>query len=297
MEKQNNIKKNMLSLKALQAELEQLKKTNQLNSSSTQTVNTTPAGSKQVVTKFYMHSHMGLLWVISFLIGWAHKIPMLSKIIAVLNIWYGKTTWWQIVTSLRKIIVVFNAIIGLMTMFKITGITTDDGIGGVYGLALAYFDLARAMVSKAALWGLRLFVRTPPIFEPEPKPGAIARIFKGKAKDSLGKTNTSGNTDPSGSLREEYAYPLDRTIWPPRPETAAIVASWIPDWLFYGGIAVIGIGVAYLGYTLITNPYKIADFISPNKAPGTTPAGGTPDTNLGGSATADAAEALGAEVG
>nr|YP_010170376.1 hypothetical protein K8K84_mgp094 [Phanerochaete carnosa]QRZ60358.1 hypothetical protein [Phanerochaete carnosa] len=108
----------MLSLKALQAELEQLKYYNKLNSQSSQTVTTEAKGKQNVVTRFYTRSSMGLLWVISLIIGYAHKIPFISKIITALALWYGRTTWCQMLIKIRKAFVVFNAIIGVLAVFK-----------------------------------------------------------------------------------------------------------------------------------------------------------------------------------
>lgn len=88
--------------------------------------------------------------------------------------------------------------------------------------------------------------------------------------------------------REEYAPKVSWfsvSKW-----VSASSDSWIPSWEWYGGIALVSAGVIFLGYKLITDPYSIAKFITPNKSGrrgGSTGAG--PDIRLD-DATTGAAE-------
>lgn len=61
----------------------------------------------------------------------------------------------------------------------------------------------------------------------------------------------------------------------------------MPDWVWYTGLVVVSAGVIFIGYKLITDPYGVAEFISPNKngrAGGSTGAG--PDIKLNDTTTA-----------
>ena len=51
---------------------------------------------------------------------------------------YAKTRWLQLLIYLRKWFIVFNAIIGVITVFKITGYSSDNWIAGFYGLGHTY---------------------------------------------------------------------------------------------------------------------------------------------------------------
>ena len=110
-----NIKQNNLSLKSLKAELEQLKnntKTTQASQStvSSQTVSTDARGKQNILTRFYRAGSLPMLWLITMLLTYAHKIPIVSKLIKLLSLWYGRTTWWQLLIKLRKLFVVYIAL-------------------------------------------------------------------------------------------------------------------------------------------------------------------------------------------
>ena len=110
----------MLSLKALHAELEQLK-SNNLNSQTQATqgagVNTDSTGNQKIITRLYKQSSFFLFWLLGVIITYAHKIPFVSKIVTVLSMWYGRTSWWQLLVKLSKIFVILNALIGVITVF------------------------------------------------------------------------------------------------------------------------------------------------------------------------------------
>ena len=78
----NNIKQNMLSLKALKAELEQLKSNHKPENVASQNVTTSPKGNHTIITKFQtMKSSMFILWMITTLISYAHKYLLLVNLL------------------------------------------------------------------------------------------------------------------------------------------------------------------------------------------------------------------------
>ena len=60
------------------------------------------------------------LFALTSLIAYAHKLPGVSKLTNLLSLWYGRTTWWQMLIYIRKGFIVLNALIGLYATFKIT---------------------------------------------------------------------------------------------------------------------------------------------------------------------------------
>jgi hypothetical protein len=67
------------------------------NKSNTQEPTTNAVGhdiKQSYIQNLHMRSSMFMLWVISGILGYAHKIPFIGKTIALLSLWYGRTTWW-----------------------------------------------------------------------------------------------------------------------------------------------------------------------------------------------------------
>ena len=65
-----------------------------------------------------MRSSAMWLYIITLVLSYAHKIPYLGRIITFLGVMYGKTTIWKILIKLRKIFIVFNALIGVYLIFS-----------------------------------------------------------------------------------------------------------------------------------------------------------------------------------
>ena len=145
----------MLSLKSLKAELEQLK-ASQANKVASHTVTTDNKGGQVIQTKFRQGSLFGL-WLLSTIISYGHKIPMISRIITLLSLWYGRTTWWRLLVYSRKVFVVINALIGVITVFKITGFSSDNLFAGFAGLGHTYIEIFSSFVTRLFNWFLELF--------------------------------------------------------------------------------------------------------------------------------------------
>lgn len=65
-----------------------------------------------------------ILYIISGILGYAHKIPFIGRLIAFASLYYGSgraTTWWQILVKIRKLFIIFNALIGIYIVYKTTG--------------------------------------------------------------------------------------------------------------------------------------------------------------------------------
>lgn len=83
---------NKLTLKALKAELDQLKasgakgKVENLKSSVAHDI------KNSYIQNLHMKSSMFYLWLITGVLGYVHKIPLISRIISLLSVYYGRTT-------------------------------------------------------------------------------------------------------------------------------------------------------------------------------------------------------------
>ena len=97
------------------------------------------------------------LYLLTGILGYAHKIPFIGRIIAVLGVWYGKTTIWKILVKIRKTFIVFNAIIGVFMVFKAVGFSTDNLLIGFTAMGETYIQTLFGLVNRLFHWFVELF--------------------------------------------------------------------------------------------------------------------------------------------
>lgn len=264
----NNTK---LTLTSLKKEMELLRK----NSYQQPPLTSTPNTSK-------------LLSLFSFtaILAYANKIPVLSKVIKLLGIWYGKTTWWGILVKLRKLFVVINAVIGVYTTISIVGFSPDNLIGGFMALGTTYFEMISYALRKLFSWFVHFLddyvVPKPPI-----EPSGDYKVWKwGEGSydnrpvnpNPITKENIERYPAPS---YENYDYPRYDYTRPNRSNWTYYDIAW------YGGVA-LSIA-AVIGLIYIISNGTLADYISPFNSSATPPGspphgstGATPTGSVGG---------------
>ena len=154
-----------ITLKSLQQELENLKS----HSSSKITKNNkskpailTKGGighdiKNSFIQRLYMKSGAFSLYLITGILGYAHKLPFIGKIIGILAAWYGKTTIWKMLVKIRKIFIVMNAIIGVFVVFKSVGFSTDNLLIGFTAMGETYLQTLFGLVKRLFHWFVELF--------------------------------------------------------------------------------------------------------------------------------------------
>jgi hypothetical protein len=267
----NNIKNNMLSLKALQAELEQIKSA-QAQQVHNNHPHTDVAGHDikgSYINRIYMKSSMFTLWLITGILSYAHKIPYIGHIIAVLSLWYGKTTWWRILAYVRKIFITVNAIIGVFVVFNSVGFSTDNILAGVSALGHQYYEILISFTKRLFNWFVELFDHKIVPNVPNNPPKSWPKLPD--SWTSIPKVDK--NEDTFESLRSIYTKDININVTTSTP--------WYKDlstWLWVGG-SVIGIGLLYVGYKFCTDPLFIdnlfgsTDIKGKGKAPSIEPDG------------------------
>lgn len=145
--------KNKLSLKVLKQEIERLK----ASKDSTIKKDIGHDIKHSYINKLYTKSSALWLYILTGVLGYAHRIPYIGRIISLLSLWYGRTTIWKILVKIRKVFIVFNAIIGVYIVFKSVGFSTDNLIGGVYGVGHTYLETFYRMTKKLFYWFVELF--------------------------------------------------------------------------------------------------------------------------------------------
>ena len=67
-----------------------------------------------------------------------HKIPVISRVIDVLSLSCGRTTWWKILVMVRKIFVNINAIIGMYAIIKVLGFSMNNIAVDISAIGYSY---------------------------------------------------------------------------------------------------------------------------------------------------------------
>lgn len=104
-----------------------------------------------------MKSSMFYLWLLTGILCYGRKIPIINKLISLLSVWYGKTTIWKILIKLRKLFVIFNALIGMLVIFKTTGYGVDTFWAHFSAMGTEYVTIFKNFVSRVFNWLLNLF--------------------------------------------------------------------------------------------------------------------------------------------
>ena len=74
------------------------------------------------------------LFAVTSLLSYGHKLPLVSKLIKLLSVWYGRTNWWKLLVNLRKAFVILNALIGVYATYKLTGFSPNNIIPKKLGI-------------------------------------------------------------------------------------------------------------------------------------------------------------------
>ena len=261
--KQNNITKNMLSLKAMD---ERMRKMEELTEAKVRAelasdLNALKTLSKGAAAKRFQFSSLfsPAFMIFSVIITNLHKIPLVGKLIKILGLWYGKSTWWQMLVIIRKIIIITNALIGFYALIKISGFSIDNIGAGIACFGATYFETLRSLIVKIFNWFYDFFdYRTP---NPPTEPGGSwwfkakpkedprwwgSRMFGWYGKDMMGADSI---TQPIIDLSkgQEFYNPFKSVVIEEPRGSNFNPFNW-SSWVWYTIFGVISIGCAYYGY-------------------------------------------------
>jgi hypothetical protein len=243
-----------LTLKQLKQELENLKKNK--NNSIPKVGNTTKSAigheiKYSKIQRLYMKSSGFMLFLITGILGYAHKVLVIRNILSLLSLWYGKTTIWKILVKIRKIFIIFNSIIGVYLVYKTTGFSTDIILASFAGMGHTYLEILINFTKRLFNWFFELFdykvvpnipgegASKPKIKTPFWNPSVTHDPWIGRTHNKLYELN---NFD-----KDWFKYPINLNI---------NHTPWYKDWstwLWIGG-GLILIGIIYVGYKLVMDP-------------------------------------------
>jgi len=291
------MKNNKTTLKSLKAELELLKASKTNASKTTKdTVSTHKASvahdiKNSYIQNLHMRSSMFYLWLITGILSYAQKIPFINKIVALLSLYYGRTTFWKLLLKLRKVFVFINATLGVWMVYKTVGFGADNILAGIAGMGHTYIEIITSFSKRMFNWMFELFDYKVVPNVPNNKPSWPE--YKPLPKIDLPPIKKDAWIDemlnkPKVGF-EEWLKPSGRYA-----NITINTNPWYTDlstWLWVAGIAG-SLGICYLGYQFMYNPNFIQDsswlgFLSYFKS---NPGGGGigPDINVSGETIAQA---------
>ena len=150
--------------------------------------------------------------------------------------------------QLRKAFILLNAIIGVLTVFKISGYGYDNFICGLYGLGGTYIEMITGFVRRIFVWFFELLDYK---VIPNNPPSSSSWYWGGPKQNTWYDRNmvndTYGKITDLARNQDFYHGPFNNNS----------NSSW--SWtsiLYYGGIALLTLGTLYLGikiYNEVTN--------------------------------------------
>lgn len=181
-----------------------------------------------------------------------------------LSLWYGRTTRWQLLLYIRKAFVVFNAIIGIIAI--LSTIDEEISIASIVNIFNAYLAKFKSYGLNVLQWVLDKvgLVPTPP------DNGYPTSPDTGWSKEQIARINElnrqKAELDKALRKLDEYNNFSQQRVWTSWFSWLSGTSdSWIPNWVWYGGLGILGAGVLFIGYTVVTNPYAISDLIAPKR--------------------------------
>jgi hypothetical protein len=118
-------------------------------------------------------SSMFYLYIFSWILTLANKLPFINKIVSVLSLWYGRTTIWKILVKIRKMFIIFNAIIGLVMVYKTTGYNHETFLALFTSMGHSYLEIFINMNKRIFNWFYNLFDNSIPNVYNGPTPPKV----------------------------------------------------------------------------------------------------------------------------
>jgi len=203
-----------------------------------------------------MKSSAFTLFLFTGLLGYMNKIPVIRGIVAILSLYYSRTTWWKFLGKIRKIFVIFNALIGMYVVVKTTGFSFDNVLAGFSALGHQYLEIFYRFTKMLFNWFVDLFDHKVVPNVPSSKPSGGFKV-----SNPWGWYTKPMHEAPLGDKMLELA--TSSKDWYKGAFNINITNSYTPwykewsTWLWIGGVLCVG----YLGYKIITDPLFINDLL------------------------------------
>jgi hypothetical protein len=209
------------------------------------------------INNLHMKSSMFMLWIISTILAYAHKIPFIGKIISLLSLWYGRTTIWKVLVKIRKLFLIFNAAIGVLMVYKTVGYDHETFMAGILTMGDTYLKIFVNMTKRLFNWFFELFdYRIAPNIPNKPTPPTVTSYM-------WHPRGLEHSTPWYNKIPDLSKIPND---WPLNPFGINVNINstpWYRDlntWLWVGGSICVA-GFMFLTFKFITDPLYVSDLL------------------------------------
>ena len=90
--------------------------------------------------------------VMSVLLYFGKRLPILAMIGKILKYYLGKTSFWSILVLSRKAFITFNAILGVLFVLKLTGLDITTVLANYSILGTTYLELLQGVIKNTFNW-------------------------------------------------------------------------------------------------------------------------------------------------
>ena len=126
---------------------------------------------------------------------------------------------------MRKVFVIANAIIGVITVLKVSGFSTDNLLAGIYGLGFTYMEMFTTFCTRLFNWFLNLLD-----YKIVPNVPNVPNIPNIPPIDPI---------DHISNQNDKYKYTWHDGL-PSYIGQSNYLSDWsIPTWLWYTGAAIL----------------------------------------------------------
>ena len=201
-----------------------------------------------------------MLWLLSTILAYAHKIPFIRNIIAMLSLYYGRTTIWKVLVKIRKLFIFFNAVIGVYMVFKTTGFGYDTFLANFVALGNTYLEIFVNFTKRLFHWFFELFdhkiVPNLPNNPPSPKSYSF---WSPRGIDHAWNILIPNTSNLPSEWYKPYSININTSPW----------YKDLYNWLWLGGvitISAVSITALVITYKLISDPSIVVSWFKSTSA-------------------------------
>src|SRR6201994_4963285 len=212
-----------LTLKQLQSEIDLIKSSKMKTPSKSKVQPVTETHKSSVahdiknsyIQNLHMRSSMFMLWLFTAILSYGSKIPYIKRIITILSVMYGRTTIWKVLVRLRKLFIMFNAVIGVYMVFKTVGFGYDNLLAGFVGMGHSYIEIFSNFTKRLFHWFVELFDHKIVPNVPGGGSSVTKKIWNNSPIDKIAFNPQYPSNNIEESLRKSYKSLFNISVEPP----------------------------------------------------------------------------------
>lgn len=167
--------------------------------------------------------------------------------------------------------IVVNAIIGILTVVKISGFSTDNLIAGFYGIGITYYQMITSLADRMFKWFVDLlYYKVVPNVPGNATSPSQGGWFSGGPTGKLPPAPSHDGWFSGGPIDKQALNPSNYNTpsdlgWGRKDYTGYVAPKsetsyW--TWALYAGGILLSLGATYLGYKIIADPTIVKTWVT-----------------------------------